>query len=335
MKFGKIATIAMVLLSAFSYAARAVPADKQPHSQPATVAAGQPGPSDPAHLLEAADLSAWLDGMMPYALKSGDIGGMVVVVVKDGKILVQKGYGYADVATKRPMDPDRTMIRAGSTSKLFTWTAVMQLVQAGKIDLDRNINDYLDFKISPKGGTKITMRDLMNHRAGFEEGIKDLMSYDPKILQSDEEYLKSHPRPMLFAPGQVPAYSNYGATLAGYIVQRVSGEPFDAYIDRHILHPLGMMHSTFAQPLPAQFLPFVAKGYRTASDQPSPYELVTTRPAGSLTTTASDMARFMLAHLQQGQYNGFQMLSPEMTARAHSPTQAVPAGFSTMANSRI
>lgn len=296
-------------------------------------AAGSDGSAAAAsHPLDAADLSAWLDGRVPYALKSGDIAGAVVVVVKDGKVLLQKGYGLADVAAKLPMDPAKTMVRPGSTSKLFTWTAVMQLVQQGKLDLDRDVNDYLDFKIAEPFGKAVTLRHLMNHRAGFEEGIKDILAYDPKLAQSTEQYLKQHPRPMLFAPGEAPAYSNYGASLAGYIVQRVSGEPFEAYVERHIFVPLGMMHSTFVQPLPDRFKGMESKGYRTASEEPSPYELVVTRPAGSVSTTAADMARFMLAHLQQGSLDGYAMLDAATTARMHSPSQTGLPGFGVMAH---
>jgi CubicO group peptidase (beta-lactamase class C family) len=282
--------------------------------------------------LDAADLSAWLDGRVPYALKSGDIAGAVIVVVKDGKVLLQKGYGLDDVAAKKPMDPEKTMIRPGSTSKLFTWTAVMQLVQQGKLDLDRNVNDYLDFKIPETFGKPVTLRHLMNHRGGFEEGLKDLLVYDPRVAPTTEQYLKQHPRPMLFAPGAVPAYSNYGVSLAGYIVQRVSGEPFDGYVDRHIFQPLGMAHSTFRQPLPEKFKSFGAKGYHTASAPPSGFEIVVTAPAGSVSTTAADMGRFMLAHLQQGSLDGYAMLDPATTARMHSPTEQNLPGFGVMAH---
>lgn len=285
-----------------------------------------------ARQLDAADLSAWLDGRVPYALKSGDIAGMVISVVKDGKVLLQKGYGLDDVAAKKPMDPEKTMVRPGSTSKLFTWTAVMQLVQQGKIDLDRNVNDYLDFKVPETFGKPITMRHLMNHRAGFEEGLKDLLVYDPKVKPTTEQYLKDHPRPMLFAPGTVPGYSNYGVSLAGYIVQRVSGEPFEDYVERHIFLPLGMKHSTFKQPLPEQFKGLGGKGYHTASLPPSEFELVVTAPAGSVSTTAADMSRFMLAHLQQGSLDGYAMLDPATTARMHSPTHESLPGFSVMAH---
>ncbi|MEO6925674.1 MAG: serine hydrolase domain-containing protein, partial [Rhodanobacter sp.] len=284
-------------------------------------------------VLDAADLSAWLDGRVPYALKSGDIAGAVVVVVKDGKVLFEKGYGYADVAAKVPMDAETTMMRIGSTSKLFTWTAVMQLVQQGKLDLDRNVNDYLDFKIPETFGKPITMRDLMNHRAGFEEGLKDLLAYDLTHFESNEKYLKEHPRPMLFPPGKVPAYSNYGAALAGYIVQRVSGEPYEQYVAQHIFEPLGMTHSTMVQPLPARFEPFIAKGYRTASDPaPTPFELVITSPAGSASASAADMARFMLAQLQQGSVDGHAILDPATTTLMHTPSESEPPGFAAMAH---
>ncbi len=287
-----------------------------------------------AHALEATDLAAWLDGRVPYALKSGEIAGLVISVVKDGKVLLQKGYGLADVEAKAPMDPATTLVRPGSTSKPFTWTAVMQLVQQGKIDLDRNVNDYLDFKIEEAYGKPITMRDLMNHRAGFEEGLKDLLGYDPALAQSTERYLKEHPRPMLFAPGEAPGYSNYGVALAGYIVQRVSGLPFETYIEQHIFKPLGMQHSTFVQPIPKGFPGFLSKGYNTVNEPPSPFELVITAPAGSLTTTAADMTRFMLAHLGQGSVDGASILDPATTARMHSPSyqhKDLP-GFGTMAH---
>jgi CubicO group peptidase (beta-lactamase class C family) len=283
------------------------------------------------HSLDRVDLEAWLDGLLPYALKNGDIAGGVVSVVKDGSVLLQKGFGFADVGKQVPMDAS-ALTRVGSTSKLFTWTAVMQLVEAGKLDLNRDVNEYLDFKIVTPAAKPITLLDLMNHRAGFEEGLKDILATDPRNLQSTETYLKRHPRPLLFPPGAVPAYSNYGAALAGYIVERVSGEPFERYVEHHIFAPLGMSNSTFDQPLPARFEGHVSLGYRTASTPPQPYELVETAPAGSMATTAADMTRFMIAHLQSGQLGDFQMLSAETTRLMHSPSERALPGFSTMAH---
>ncbi|MGG7606420.1 serine hydrolase [Massilia sp. BKSP1R2A-1] len=307
-------------------------ADPQVPEAPRAAASG--ATAGGAHALDATDLSAWLDGRVPYSLKSGEIAGMVISVVKDGKVLLQKGYGLADVEAKVPMYPATTLVRPGSTSKPFTWTAVMQLVQQGKIDLDRNVNDYLDFRIEEAYGKPITMRDLMNHRAGFEEGLKDLLGYDPALAQTTERYLKEHPRPMLFAPGEAPGYSNYGVALAGYIVQRVSGLPFETYVEQHIFKPLGMSHSTFVQPIPKGFPGYLSKGYNTLTEPPSPFELVITAPAGSLTTTAADMTRFMLAHLGQGSVDGASILDAATTARMHSPSythQGLP-GFGTMAH---
>jgi CubicO group peptidase (beta-lactamase class C family) len=316
------------------------------------VSAGQPVTSKPAtvmkpatprevvaplagasvHDLNKTDLETWLDGFVPFALKNGDMAGMVVVVVKDGSVLLAKGYGYADVATKQPMDSQTTLIRPGSTSKLFTWTAVMQLVEQGKLDLDRDVNAYLDFNIPHKEGRAVTLRDLMNHRAGFEEGLKDLLTTDDGGLMSTEQYLKAHPRPLLFTPGEVPAYSNYGAALAGYIVQRVSGEPFEQYVERHIFRPLGMLHATFEQPLPAKFRAALSNGYVTASGPPQPYEYVITRPAGSMTVTAADMARFMIVHLEKGRLGNAQILKPQTIQRMHEPSEKTLPGFATMAH---
>jgi CubicO group peptidase (beta-lactamase class C family) len=299
---------------------------------PAPEVAGVAPAASTPHELDAADVGAWLDGLLPYGLKSGDIAGAVIAVVKDGKVLFQSGYGYADVEGKVPMDPERVMMRIGSTSKLFTWTAVMQLVEQGKLDLNRNVDDYLDFKVSPQGGPPITLLDLMNHRGGFEEGLKDVLATDSSAFMSTETYLKQHPRPLIFRPGTVPAYSNFGAALAGYIVQRVSGQPFERYVEQHIFQPLGMQHSTFDQPLPERFKGMLSHGYRSASQPPQPFELITTAPAGSVASTAADMARFMLVNLQQGHLGSYDMLDPQTTRLMHTPSEAALPGFATLAH---
>jgi CubicO group peptidase (beta-lactamase class C family) len=326
--------LAFAVTVGFAAAAQALPSaapSKVLAPTPSAAVATQAGGHAP-HALEKADLAAWLDGLLPYALKTGDIAGSVVVVVKDGQVLFEKGYGYANVAKKSPMDPAATMVRPGSTSKLFTWTAVMQLVEQHKLDLDRDVNDYLDFNIPHKDGKAVTLRDLMNHRAGFEEGLKDLLATDPKRHLTTERYVKEHPRPELFTPGDVPAYSNYGVALAGYIVQRVSGESFDNYVEQHIFQPLGMEHTTFEQPLPARFQSALSQGYMTASSPPRPYEFVETAPAGSASTTADDMARFMIAHLQDGRFGDKRILSDATATLMHSPSESALPGFGTMAH---
>jgi CubicO group peptidase (beta-lactamase class C family) len=300
-------------------------------------APSKPAPASPAaaapvaHTLDATDVNAWLDGYVPYALKSGDIAGAVVVVVKDGQVLTERGYGYSDVAKHTPVDPKTTMFRPGSVSKLYTWTAVMQLVEQGKVNLDADVNQYLDFKIKPYEGKPVTLRNLMTHSAGFEETIKHLLPNDPKRLFKLDQILKVYQPARLYPPGVTPAYSNYGAALAGYIVQRVSGEPFDDYIDHHIFQPLGMEHATFVQPLPGKFEPFMAKGYIQASLPAKPYELVNTGPAGSSAISGDDMAKFMIAHLQDGRYGSVQILKPETAKLMHTMQYQPTPPFNGMA----
>jgi CubicO group peptidase (beta-lactamase class C family) len=268
--------------------------------------------------MTAADVSAFLDGIMPEQLAREDIAGAVVLVVKDGKVLFAKGYGYADVDKKTPVTPDGTLFRPGSTSKLFTWTAVMQLVEQGKLDLDRDVNDYLDFKIPATYPKPITLRDIMTHTAGFEETAQELFVADAAHLTPLGDYVKTHLPERIFPPFTTPAYSNYATTMAGYILQRVSGEPFDDYIDNHIFHPLGMMHCTVRQPLPDALKPLVSEGYRVASQPAKPFEFVEAAPAGSSSVTGTDMARFMIAHLQDGQYEVAQILRPDTVRLMHS-----------------
>lgn len=262
------------------------------------------------------DLEAWLDGLVPYAMASGNVAGGVVVVVKDGAVLLQKGYGYADVQSKKPVDPERTLFRLGSIAKVFTWTAVMQLVDRGDIDLDRDVNDYLDFKL-PVAGKPITMRHLMTHTAGFEERIKNMAGAGPAQLRTLEAYVKASVPKLIYVPGEVPSYSNYGAALAGYIVQRVSGEDFNDYLDRHVFGPLGMQRSSFRQPLPPALAQDLSGGYGSATDAPWYFEICNPSPAGSLSATGSDMAQFMLAHLRAQSGADTRLLRPEAAGVLH------------------
>ena len=159
--------------------------------------------------------------------------------MKDGNILLQKGYGYADLKSKKRVDPSTTIFRLASISKLFTWVSVMQLVEQGKLDLDADVNRYLDFQIRPAFNKPITLRNLMTHTGGFEETSDDIILTDPKKAVSLRDYLINNQPMRIFPPGEIPAYSNYGVGLASYIVQRASGEPFEQYVQEHIFAPLG------------------------------------------------------------------------------------------------
>lgn len=262
------------------------------------------------------DLESWLDGYFPYALARDDIAGAAVVVVRGGEIVALRGYGLADVANGRRVDPERTLFRTGSVGKLFTWTAVMQQVEAGRLELDRDVNDYLDFRIPPRDGKPVTLRNLMTHTPGFEEAIKRLVTDRPDRLATPEEYLKAWIPERIYSPGEVPAYSNYGVTLAGYLVERASGERYDEYVERHVFKPLGMTRSTTRQVLPESFREHASQGYMLGSAPARPFELFGVSPAGGSTTTVADMARFMTAWLQEGELEGTRILRAETARQA-------------------
>ncbi len=300
---------------------------------PVAPAAGQPLPTVPAavaHKLETADLEAFFDGILPLQLERGDIAGATVLVMKDGQILLEKGYGYSDLKSKKPIDPANTMFRLASISKLFTWISVMQLAEQGKLNIDADVNQYLDFRIAPAFDKPITLRNLMTHTGGFEEESRDVIVTDPKHSPTLREFvIQNQPRRM-YPPGEIPAYSNYGVGLAGYIVQRVSGQPFESYVAEHIFQPLGMTHSSFSQPLPDALKPFVSEGYDSSTLKPPiGFELFHPMPAGGLASTASDMGRFGQALLNGGELDGHRILQPDtlkaMWTRQFAASNQMPA----------
>ena len=291
----------------------------------ATLVAPVTPPTGEGHLLNRADADAWLDGFMPYALARGDVAGAVVVVVKDGQVLTQRGFGYADVAARKPVDPATTLFRSGSVSKLYTWTAVMQQVEAGKLDLDTDINRYLDFKIPPYQGKPITLRNLMTHTGGFEEAGRDMVMTSATIPPLGEMLKRWTPH-RVYAPGSTPAYSNYGAALAGYMVERVSGVPFEDYVERNVFQRLGMKYATFREPLPPALKPYMSEGYDLASGRAKSFEMMSFTPPGSSSISGADMAKFMIAHLD----NGGALLKPETARLMHSPANEPLPGLNRM-----
>jgi CubicO group peptidase (beta-lactamase class C family) len=282
------------------------------------------------HELTAEDLSAFLDGLMPVQIGHADIAGAVVAVVKDGKLLYAKGFGYADVAKKIPVDPETTLFRPGSISKTFAWTAVMQQVELGKLDLDRDVNDYLDFKIPPAFGKPITLRNIMTHSTGYEETLKDLFLSNDKDLVPIGDYLRVHMPARIFPPGVTPAYSNYATTMAAYVVERVSGQDFNSYVEEHFFKPLNMTHASFRQPLPENLKPSMSQGYILGSGEPKPFEVVQVAPAGSLSASAVDMTHWMIMHLQNGKYGDVQILKPETAIQMHTRQPGWPDAMHAM-----
>ena len=317
-----VSTTLIALFVSLAASAADIPGPSTPPGPtPETVTTPSQAPAETA--LTRSDLEAWLDGFLPYALADGDVAGAVVVVVKDGETLLQKGYGYADVAARKPVDPETTMFRTGSVSKLTTWTSVMQLVEQGKLDLDADVNGYLDFAIPAREGKPITLRQIMTHTPGFEERIKSLIIAEGEPFDPLDVYLKNWVPTRIFAPGTTPAYSNYATALAGYIVARVSGQSFDDYVDAHILTPLGMQHSTLRQPLPANLKEHMSNGYARASAPPKPFEIVVAAPAGSQSASGADMGRFMIAHLEKGAFGAGRILQAQTAEQMHTTALTV------------
>ncbi|MBF0696981.1 serine hydrolase domain-containing protein [Actinomyces bowdenii] len=262
-----------------------------------------------SHELTAQDVNAWLDGQLTDALKNGGVPGAVVSVVKDGQVLTTRGYGWAQTGVGGgdpvAVDAESTLFRVGSISKIPTSIAVMQLVEQGKLDLDADISAYLDFEIDRGFEGPVTLRHLLTHTAGFEDKGKAVIEAGGGPSDLEAAVKKDRPA-QVFAPGTTPAYSNYGMALAGYIVQRASGQPFEDYVREHVLEPAGMGSSTYAQPLPAELEGRMASGYTTADQPAQPFESVNA-PAGALTASAPDFAAFMIAQLER---------SPELLSEA-------------------
>jgi CubicO group peptidase (beta-lactamase class C family) len=322
-----LATLAVTFAVGLASAQVTQPLTPAPAAATPLPAPAAPNPTGTPPELSNEDLSTFFDGLLPFALGRGDVAGAVVSVVKDGKLVFAKGYGYADLKTLAPPSPETTLFRPGSTSKLFAWTAVMQLVEQGKLDLDKDVNAYLDFTIPPLDGKPVTLRDVMTHTPGFEESAKGLITAgDTQIALGD--YLKSHVPARIFPPGEIVAYSNYGCGVAGYIVERVSGQRFEDYVQQHIFAPLDMSHSTNDQPLKAASAASLASSYLTVSDgEAKGFEMVNPAPAGGMSSTAVDMAHFMIAQLEGGSYNGARILQPATVALMHTPQRTAAPGL--------
>jgi len=286
-------------------------------SVPVTAQAVPSIPSD-AHSLTPTDLEAFFDGIIPLQLERSDVAGATVLVMKDGQVLLQKGYGYVDMKKQKPVDPVNSVFRLASISKLSTWISVMQLQEQGKLDLDTDVNKYLDFQIRPAFGKPITLRNLMTHTAGFEEETELIVTTKQKYKISLRDFLIQNQPNRLFPPGTIPGYSNYGVGLASYIVQRVSGEPFEEYTRRHIYDPLKMMHSTFYQPAPKGF--DVSEGYFSDTQKPPQgFEVFNPVGAGGFSSTGPDMGRLGQALLNGGELDGVRILKPETIAAMWTP----------------
>jgi len=256
-----------------------------------------------------------IDRLATNWLETHGVPGLVVALVRGRRSLHVRGYGVADLASQVPMDAERTLVHASSLATPLTATALLQLVDAGFLDLGTDVDSHLEsLRISPTFPEPVTARQLLIHTAGFDSRTIARQAHDPEGLLPLSDYLAARMPPRIRPPDEVSIYSEHAYALAGLLIEEVSGSPFDAYMHDNIFGPLGMRRSSFdwTQELESS----LATGYGLAGTTlgPVPRDLRQTVPASMLATTASDAARWMLALLNEGTFEGRRILSSESTS---------------------
>jgi CubicO group peptidase (beta-lactamase class C family) len=274
--------------------------------------------------------------VMRQAMADEHIPGVTLSIVQDGQTVLKKGYGVASLSPLRPVDPDRTLFRVGSISKLFTWIAVMKEVERGHMRLDAPVNLYLPetLQVRDQGyARQVLLRDLMTHSAGFEDrALGRLFERDAERVRPLAVYLRQEKPRRVHPAGVIPEYSNYGAALAGEAVSQAAGHPYEDLIEAEILRPLALAHTTFREPYPATpELPApmpqglaqdVSQGFRWAGGvyEARPFEYISQiAPAGSASSTAGDMARLMTLVLAGGTLDGAAIYGPQTAQAFRTP----------------
>ena len=275
-----------------------------------------PGNDQANGIQDVAELEAFLDDFFTEEMEDLHIPGAAIAIVKDGSILLTKGYGYADLDNQIPVTPDTTLFRVGSVSKTLTGTAAMQLVDRGLLELDTDINQYLnDFQIPDTYDQPITLRALLTHTSGFSQQYIGIAGRTAEDKLSLAEYVKSEMPPRVRPPGQHYSYSTYDSDLVGYVIEELTDVPLEEYMEQNLLQPLQMQQSSFLQPLPPALDSNLAVGYEyeEGTYETLPFLYLNTVAAGAMSSTATDIAHFMLAQLQGGQYDNQRILSEEST----------------------
>jgi len=264
------------------------------------------------------EVENFLNGFTSEYMEYDNVPGMAFVMVKDDEVFFSKGYGYADVEKQVPFDPDQSIVRGGSMAKTVTALAVMQLVEQGKLDLDADVNQYLThFQIPNTYDEPITARDLLHYTAGLDTrfiGIR-VESMDEILPLSD--YLAHHLTERVRPPGEIRSYNDLEIALAGLLVEEVSGMPYEEYVQEHIFKPLGMDSTSIY--LPKEDEARVALGYQS-NGQPFPlnYYYLNDAAGAGFNTTASDLARYMIMHLENGRYGNVQLITDESAKELHT-----------------
>jgi CubicO group peptidase (beta-lactamase class C family) len=274
--------------------------------------------------IDAVELQAFADAFFAGQLEALHIPGLVFVFVQGDEVIYAQGYGTADLETGTPMDAGASVMRIGSVSKPFVATAVMQLVEQGELDLHADVNQYVTgFALEDAYPEPVTLGHLLTHRAGFEDPPYT-SNLDPQQVEPLGAHLAASMPPRSHPPGKEHIYSNYGYALAALIVEEVSGLPFDRYVEEKILQPLGMHHSRYllAPPLPENMATGYA--YKDGVQVPQPVDYDSDYPGGSIVSTAEEMSHFILAHLQDGCYQGVCILQAETVAEMQQRQAKTP-----------
>ena len=319
-----ILAILFFSLSGLPSLARNVPAqlqilERQPQENPEREPAVPPAPNAPG-LNDPQEFEAFVDNFFNEEMSKSHAAGAAISVVKDGKLFFAKGYGYANVEKKIPVVADKTLFRVASLSKLFTATAAMQLYERGLLDLDADVNKYLtNFQLENPYPEPVRVAQLMTHTDGTTKRRIGLAAPTEAEMEPLGDYLADHMPPIVWRPGELYSYSSHSTALLGYLVERISGLPFVQYIDKNIFQPLSMPRSTFLQPPPPALADNLAVGYQyqKGNFKPVPYLYLNIAPAAALSTTATDMAHFMIAHLLLGRYENSRILEEDTVRLMH------------------
>ncbi len=277
-------------------------------------------PAIPGHARQAAGLDLLaVDRFLQSQVSANRIPGLAVAIVQGGQIVFMRGYGQASPGI--PVTP-QTQFYLGSVTKSFTALAAMQLVEQGKLELDAPVQRYLPwFQVAdPEASASITVRHLLNHTSGLSEKGDPNASVFAATLEEQARLMRDA---RLTAPvGSQYQYFNQNYRLLGLLIEQVSGQSYGDYLRTHVFAPLGMVGST-AGPAAA---PKLAQGYTRAFGFPVPQSqtfIPGALPSGYLISTAEDMARYLIAQLNEAQYEGGRLVGLESLALMRTP----PAGI--------
>jgi CubicO group peptidase (beta-lactamase class C family) len=270
---------------------------------------------------------ATIDSYVQSKMQATHLPGLALGIVHGDQVVHLKGFGIAN-SSGRPVTPE-TPFTIGSTTKSFTALAIMQLVEAGKVDLDASVQQYVPwFQVADAGAaTRITVRHLLNQTSGFPtlERAGELRRSDSRDIAL-ESYVRALRSVQLVAPvGSSFHYSNTNFDVLGLIVQMVSGQPYEQYVQSHIFAPLDMRHS-FTSPEAARAAGR-ATGHRYWFGRPVAYERPYNRaqfPAGFINASAEDVTHYLIAQLNGGRYRTATLLSAAGVDALHQP--ATPTG---------